>query len=98
MHGIIGKVITAPDKREELIAILLDAGSDMPGCLSYIVARDCMDENALWITEVWENRKAHREALASPLLQQRIAAGKHLIKGFVHRIETSPAGGQGLTV
>lgn len=96
MHGIIGKMIAAPGKREELIALMLNAGSDMPGCLSYIVARDSMDENALWITEVWESRKAHSEALASPSVKQRIAACKHLIKGFAHRIETTPAGGQGL--
>ena len=96
MHGIIGKMMAVPDRREALIRILLDASSNMPGCLSYVVARDTMDENALWITEVWESREAHKQSLGSTELQKAIAECKHLISGFGHRFETTPAGGQGL--
>ncbi len=96
MHGIIGKMMSVPDGREALIRILLDASRNMPGCLSYVVARDTMDENALWITEVWESREAHKQSIGSTDLHQAIAECKHLISGFGHRFETRPAGGQGL--
>ena len=35
----------------------------MPGCLSYIVAEDPNDPDALWVTEVWTDEAAHRASL-----------------------------------
>jgi quinol monooxygenase YgiN len=47
-----GMIVTAVDgKRDELMEILLGTQS-MPGCLSYIVARDPGDASAVWVTEV----------------------------------------------
>ena len=43
MYGIIAKLIIAPGKRDEMIAILKDSAANMPGCLSYVVARDAAD-------------------------------------------------------
>lgn len=39
MYGLIGRAITIEGKRDELIKILLEGVSDMPGCLSYVVAK-----------------------------------------------------------
>jgi hypothetical protein len=39
-HGLIGKMNAVPGKRDDLIAIVLVGVTNMPGCLSYIVARD----------------------------------------------------------
>jgi len=97
MHGIIGKMIAHDDKRDELIAILRDGTRDMPGCLSYVVAKDIAEENALWITEVWENRESHAASLSLDSVQQAIAKGKPFIAGFGERFETEPVGGQGLS-
>lgn len=44
--------LVAKDKRDELIAILLDGTQRMTGCLSYIVAGDTTDADRIWITEV----------------------------------------------
>ena len=96
MYGIIGKLIAHDDKRDELIAVLLEGTRDMPGCLSYVIARDRSDENALWITEVWENQDSHAASLSLESVQQAIARGKPLIAGFGERFETSPVGGHGL--
>ena len=38
MYGEIGKIIVVSGKRDEVIANILDGVSNMPGCLSYIVA------------------------------------------------------------
>ena len=40
-YGLIGHIRTQPGKRDELAAVLAGSGdSAMPGCLSYVVARD----------------------------------------------------------
>ena len=96
MYGLIGKMIAAPGKRDELISILLDGTKDMPGCLSYVIAKDSADENALWVTEVWESQAAHTESLSLPIVQQAMAQGKPMIKGFGERFETTPVGVHGL--
>lgn len=96
MYGLIGKMTAAPGKRDELAAILLQGTRSMPGCLSYVVARDPEDPDALWVTEVWEDRESHQASLALPAVQAAIAAGRPLIAGISHRVETQPLGGHGL--
>jgi len=97
MYGLIGKMTAAPGRRDELIAILVEGVAGMPGCLSYIVARDPADENALWVTEAWESRESHAASLHLPSVQQAIARGRPLIMGFgPERFETEPVGGHGL--
>jgi len=96
MYGLIGKMIAAPGKRDELISILLEGTTDMPGCLSYVVSQDSTDENALWVTEVWESQTSHEASLSLPGVQRAIAKGKPMITGFGERFETTPVGGHGL--
>jgi hypothetical protein len=40
----------ARGKRAELIKILKESRGDMPGCPSYVVAKDSAEENSLWVT------------------------------------------------
>ena len=96
MYGIIGKMIAVDGKRDELIDILLDGTKDMPGCLSYIIATDDADYNAIWITEAWDSKESHLASLTLESVQNAIAKGKPLIAGFGERHETTPVGGQGL--
>lgn len=96
MYGLIGKMKTVPGQRDALIAILIEGVSGMPGCLSYIVAQDPADPNAIWITEVWDSKESHKASLALPSVQAAIAKGRPMIAGFGERFETTPVGGQGL--
>lgn len=96
MFGLIGKMIAAPGQREALIAVLLDGTQDMPGCLSYVVARDAKDENAIWISEVWDSKDSHAASLKLPSVQAAIAKGKPMIAGFGDYVTTEPVGGVGL--
>ena len=96
MYGLIGRMKAVPGQRDALIAILLGGTSSMPGCLSYIVAQDPTDADAIWITEVWDNPENHRASLGLPAVQQAIAKGKPLIASFAERFETAPVGGYGL--
>jgi quinol monooxygenase YgiN len=96
MYGLIGKMTTVPGKRDELAAILIESVSSMPGCLSYVVAKDGSDANALWITEVWDSEASHDASLALPSVNSAIGKGRPLIAGFGDRVVTIPVGGHGL--
>lgn len=98
MYGLIGKMLAQPGQRDALAAILLESTGDMPGCLSYVIAQDATDENALWVTEVWTDRESHQKSLQLPAVQQAIAKARPLIAGFGERFETTPLGGHGLAV
>ena len=71
MYGLIGKMTAVAGQRDALAAILLDGTNAMPGCLSYVIARDPADDNALWITEVWDSQASHK-ASAKPYLRPMI--------------------------
>ena len=49
MYGLIGKMVATHGNRDSLAAIILDGAGTMPGCLSYVVAKDPRDTNALWV-------------------------------------------------
>lgn len=97
MYGLIGKIRTVPGQREAFAAILVEGTSAMPGCLSYVVAADGSDPDALWVTEVWDSKANHQASLSLPTVKQAIAKGRPLIASFAERFETVPIGGFGLT-
>ncbi|WP_206185453.1 putative quinol monooxygenase [Sphingosinicella sp. CPCC 101087] len=96
MHGLIGKMRAAAGRRDALIAILLEGTEAMPGCLSYVVAKDPADADAIWITEVWDSRESHRASLQLPQVRDAIARARPLIAGFDSSVETEPIGGMGI--
>ena len=96
MYGLIGKMKSTPGQRDALIAILLEGIGGMPGCLSYVVAQDPADADAVWITEVWTDAASHKASLSLPAVQQAIARARPLIAGFDSHVETVPVGGHGL--
>lgn len=96
LYGLIGKIKAQPGQRDALAALLLEGTQAMPGCLSYVVANDATDPDALWITEVWDSAASHKASLALPAVREAITKGRPLIAGFGERFETQPVGGLGL--
>ncbi|SFU03141.1 Predicted DNA-binding protein, contains Ribbon-helix-helix (RHH) domain [Mesorhizobium sp. YR577] len=96
MYGLIGRMIAQPGKRDELISIMTESSDAMPGCLSYVIATDPADDNAIWITEVWDNETSHKASLSLAAVQAAIARARPLIAGFDNRTETRPVSGYGL--
>ena len=96
MYGLIGKINVAPGQREAVVAALLAGTHAMPGCLSYVVAHDPSDPNAIWVTEAWDSKESHQASLQLPAVQQAISQARPHITGFGERFETIPVGGQGL--
>lgn len=97
MYGLIGRIRTQPGRREELCQILSEIATQMPGCLSYIVAHDPDDQDQIWVTEAWVNREAHENSLSIPAVQEAIGRGRPLIVSMGERYETEPVGGLGLS-
>jgi quinol monooxygenase YgiN len=92
---MIARITAVPGRREELVAILTGSGS-MPGCLSYVVARDAQKPEDVLVSEVWESKASHDNSLALPEVKAAIAAGRPLIAGFETVAITEPVGGIGL--
>jgi quinol monooxygenase YgiN len=96
MYGLIGKMQAMAGERDRLATILLEAAGAMPGCLSFVVARDPNNSDSLWVTEVWESEAAHEASLALPAVRNAIAKGRPLIVSLDERHITEPIGGHGL--
>lgn len=90
MHGVITQIKATDGKRDDLIAILKENETGMPGCLSYSLAKDLGDPDAIWITEVWENAAAHQASLQLPSVQNAIARARPIMAGMGPRFETEP--------
>ena len=95
-YGLIGKMIAAPGQRDALIGFLFEGTGAMPGCLSYVVAGDPTNPDAIWITEVWTSKQHHADSLKLPAVQAAITKARPIIAGFGERFETTPVGGVGL--
>lgn len=96
MYGLIGKMTATAGRRDDLTAILLEGLGRMPGCLSYVVAHDPADPDAIWVTEVWTDEAAHRASLQAPEVRAAIQKGRPLIAAFSDAVTTTPVGGVGL--
>lgn len=95
MYGLIGRMRAAPGRRDDLVAVLLEARA-MPGCLNYIVALDPNDADAIWVTEVWADKASHAASLDIPEVKAAIARAMPIIAAFESQSETIPLGGLGL--
>jgi len=96
MWGMIVKITLLPGKRDEMVEILHESAADMPGCLSYVVAKDVGDENTIWVTEVWDSMASHDASLSLPAVKDAIPRGKALVSNFERIAVTSPVWGVGL--
>ena len=96
MYGLITKIDISPGRRDSLIAILLEGVAGMPGCRSYVVAKDLENPDAIWVTEVWDSKESHEASLSLSSVQAAIAEGRPMIAGFSERTTTEPVGGHGL--
>jgi quinol monooxygenase YgiN len=96
MWGLIAKITLLPGKRDEMIRILKESATEMPGCLSYVVAKDAADENTIWVTEVWDSIASHDASLSLPAVKNAIPLGRAIVSHFQRIAVTSPVWGAGL--
>ena len=96
MYGLIGKVTAVAGKRDALIAAMIGGSESMPGCLSYVVAKDPTEPETIWVTEVWDSRESHRASLKIESVKAVIGKAMPLIAEFGLSVETEVVGGHGL--
>lgn len=96
MWGMIAKITTVPGMRDEMISILQQSAADMPGCLSYIVAMDLAEEDALWITEAWDSQASHDASLSLRQVQEAIPRARLIVANFEKFATTIPVWGTGI--
>lgn len=96
MYGLIVKLTVVPGKRDELIATLRESAAGMPGCLSYVVAKDTADANLLWVTEAWDSQASHDASLSLPAVKKAIPRAQAIIANFEKIAVTNPVWGAGL--
>ena len=82
MYGLIVKLTAVPGKRDEMIAILKESAANMPGCVSYVLAKDSSDENLVWVTEVWDSATSHDASLSLPSVKNAMPRVKPLLSNF----------------
>ena len=90
MYGLIVKLTAGLGKREELMALLRESAAGMPGCLSYVVAKDAADQNLVWVTELWESQASHDSSLFLPQVKQAIPRSRALVANFEKIAVTEP--------
>ena len=90
MYGLIGCIRANPGTGARLVEILGESTEAMPGCISYVVAVDSKDTDAIWVTEVWDSPESHTASLALKQVQDAIARARPLIAGFDSHVETRP--------
>ncbi|MDP3738751.1 MAG: putative quinol monooxygenase [Hyphomonadaceae bacterium] len=93
MFGLIGKMRCVPGRRGDVIKAIGGGTEGMPGCLSYIVAEDPADGDAVWITEAWDSEASHKASLDLPQVKEAIAKARPLIAGFEMSVKTRPITG-----
>lgn len=93
MYGLIAKLISIPGKRDELIAVLAGSTTEMPGCFSYVIAKDSVDDNGVWVTEVWDNEASHDASFSLPTVKDATVRARPLVATFEKVAVTSPVAG-----
>ena len=96
MYGLIVKLTAAAGKRDEVIGALKESTRDMPGCLSYVIAEDPADENAIWVTEVWDSPASHDASLSLAPVKNAMVQVKPRISNFERIAVTTPVACVGL--
>jgi quinol monooxygenase YgiN len=93
VYGLVAKLTATRGRRGELAEILAASSPEMPGCRSYVIAEDALDENILWVTEVWDSEESHAAAVKTPVVQRAIVDAKSMVAGFEKVATTRPIRG-----
>lgn len=89
-----GKLTARDGNGEKLTSILLDASalvSTAKGCVVYVISKDNVDKNTVWVTEIWDSKEDHGNSL-------KVEGVKELISQAIPILDGQPEKGQELEV
>ncbi len=98
LYGFLGTMGTAPGRRDEVVAILLEGveGLRAAGCESYVVSVSDDEPDTITVMEVWQSKEHHRGSLQLPETKAAIAKAMPMLTGEFSSRELDVAGGLGL--
>jgi quinol monooxygenase YgiN len=99
-YGLFGSIKAQPGKRDELLAMLLEAArvvGDVPGCDAYVVSISPDDADKIWVSEFWRSEAEHDASLTDERIRAIITQARPLIAGMDDRVVLEPLGGKGLS-
>jgi quinol monooxygenase YgiN len=99
-YALYGRFLAQPGTCDELEAILLESARLLEAndeCLLYLVSRHPGEPDAVWVTEAWRSREAHRASLEDEAVRSLIQRARPIIAELPDRsVELRPVGGKGL--
>lgn len=99
MYGLFGKMRAQEGQREALIGHLMDgltALRNLEGCYIYVISRDNVDPEGIWVTEVWRSQADHQASLKDEAIRTVISKARPLIADMPEHFEFTPVDGKGL--
>lgn len=96
-YGYIGSMKTKPGHRDDVVAILLTGidGLREVGCDVYLVGVSNVDDDTIWVTEVWQTKEHHDASLQLPATKAAISKAMPMLTGEFTSQELSVVGGLG---
>jgi quinol monooxygenase YgiN len=97
-YGYIGSMRTTPGHRDDVVSILLSSVDNLRklGCHLYIVSVSDVDDDTIWVSEVWQSKEHHDTSLALPEAKAAISKAMPMLTGEFTSQELSVVGGLGV--
>lgn len=98
-YSLINKLTAKPGKRDEAISILLESGKPFlqnKACILYLVYQDTVDQNLIWVVDLWTSQQEHDAATANQALRPFVAQVAPLLEDAPEQIKVALMGGKGL--
>ena len=99
-YGLHVKLKSIPGSTEKLTQILLEASklvSNAKGCHLYIISKDNVDNDSIWVTEVWDSKEDHDNSLKAEAVKALISQAMPLMDGKPEKgQELEILGGKGI--
>jgi len=99
-YGLHGKLKSKTGSTGKLTQILIEASklvSTAKGCRLYLISKDRIDNDAIWVTEVWDSKEDHDNSLNAEGVKALISQAMSLMDGRPERgQELEILGGKGI--
>ena len=98
-YGQHTKFLTQPGQADALLGLLLEAATAMntvSGCLLYMVSKDPQQPDSVLVTEAWDSREDHDNALKIEGAKEMIAKALPFLQGMPEATPLEVWGGKGI--
>ena len=97
-YGYIGSMRVKPGHRDDVAAILLSAAAGLRelGCQLYVVSLSESDDDAIWVSEVWQSQQEHDASLQTAEAREAIDKAMPMLTGEFTSQELTVVGGLGI--